>query len=853
MITTLQLVTQNTTVSNRQRLTLLNSLPSAGHVIATASASAASASVFASASEAARDAALLSRGVFATTAKALSKGVVSTTGLVGGSGGTNGTFALAFSGGAGSGAAGVFTVAGGAVTSITITASGDSYTSAPAISFAASSGLTGASATAVIADNVSAGEWFSVPVSGTNDALILYENVSGTATERVRYPSSAITSQTVNKAKVYPQRSMTRAGTTSAASSTLNNLLLDVKVIGPAAAINGKYFKIAYWQNEASLGGDNDHGLVIQEFDAATYAATGTPTDIHHYNDPAPTIDRAGGVQTFVLTPKQRSHLRFIVTIDAAALPAAGTAINAYNNSANPAWSWIIDPACYIPVDEAGATSLSDSIVINRGKSFPLKSMSRLGTTSAASSTLNNLLLDVQVIGPASSIEGKYFRLSWWQNETSFGGDSDFGMIIEEHTAATYSTTDTRVIIHDHNNAPATIVRGGGIQTVVITPAQRPSLRIAVTVDAAYLPAAGTTIDANSDNTRPAWSWVIDPACHVPVHMPQATEVKAGVYYTLASGLLTVAWQSDSLLYRLRFGPNGKNSLPNIVGLDRAPAGDPALATWTQINTSTTDYLPPLVFSADASGDGGSAIYTGGNHGSDGSAGGSNTARNVMFELLADNKPLPASASGYAESITAVIVNELMAYNTITLTRYCLRQTFHVTIRAGSMEVLTEHKALEAITVTTDNGPQAVTTGYQGTQLIYGGSNTARVTFSADLTSGAKSSYPNAWALVLMDGTNGQQVSWMDRSYGIGNGAQVGAANPYIRGGTGSNTKYYHAAIAGVPLAMAAGASYKWRGGYCWQAPGLQPAGFDSFFVHHRGGKAVPAYGFSDASFSIIE
>lgn len=40
MITTLQLVTQNTTVSNRQRLTLLNSLPSAGHVIATATAQA---------------------------------------------------------------------------------------------------------------------------------------------------------------------------------------------------------------------------------------------------------------------------------------------------------------------------------------------------------------------------------------------------------------------------------------------------------------------------------------------------------------------------------------------------------------------------------------------------------------------------------------------------------------------------------------------------------------------------------------------------------------------------------------------------------------------------------------------
>lgn len=62
-----------------------------------------------------------------------------------GSGGTNGTFALAFTGGTGSGAAGTFTVTGGALTAVTIT-EGGSYTVAPTLSFAASSGLTGAAA-----------------------------------------------------------------------------------------------------------------------------------------------------------------------------------------------------------------------------------------------------------------------------------------------------------------------------------------------------------------------------------------------------------------------------------------------------------------------------------------------------------------------------------------------------------------------------------------------------------------------------------------------------------------------------------------------------------------------------------
>lgn len=153
----------------------------------------ASVAANATAAATARDAALLSRGVYASTANALSKGVKSITGLVAGSGGTNGTFNLAFSGGSGTGAAGYFVVAGGTITSVVITTSGYGYVTAPTISFAASAGLTGASATAVISQNVLVTEYFSVPVAGTNDSLILYRVDAGpVATEVVRYASASI-------------------------------------------------------------------------------------------------------------------------------------------------------------------------------------------------------------------------------------------------------------------------------------------------------------------------------------------------------------------------------------------------------------------------------------------------------------------------------------------------------------------------------------------------------------------------------------------------------------------------------------------------------------------------------------
>ena len=111
-----------------------------------------------------------------------------------GSGGTNGTFALAFTGGTGSGAAGTFTVAGGALTAINIT-NGGSYTVAPTLSFAASTGLTGAAATVTLAQ-VANGVCAAIPtVLERLKAMFLPEGPSSSRTDFVNWletvPASA--------------------------------------------------------------------------------------------------------------------------------------------------------------------------------------------------------------------------------------------------------------------------------------------------------------------------------------------------------------------------------------------------------------------------------------------------------------------------------------------------------------------------------------------------------------------------------------------------------------------------------------------------------------------------------------
>lgn len=844
MITTLQLVTQNTTVSSQKRMTLLNSLPSAGHVISIAHQEAIAASGSAAAAEAARDAALLSRGVFSTTAKALSKGVVSTTGLVGGSGGTNGTFALAFSGGAGSGAAGVFTVAGGAVTSITITAAGDSYTSAPTISFAASSGLTGASATAVIADNVSAGEYFSVPVSGTNDALILYENVAGVATEVVRYPSNAITSQTVNKAKAFPLKQMTRGGETSAANTTLNNMLLDVKVIGRAEDITGKYFRIAYFQNNANISGNTDQGINLEEFDASTYTATGTATTIHnHQNDPA-AIDRAaGGVQTFIVTPAQRPNLRFVVTLDVSAMPASGTPVNALNSGA--AFSWIVDPACYVQVPAIPDMTLVDAIRINAGRAFPLAQKTRDGTTKSEQTTASAAILDIRVIGAR---QGKYYRLEWYGNGTTAFGAPRYDMLFSEYDKSNYGTSSAtgKVDVVVLADLPTNSIESGVITRVFSSP-RVAGLSFVVTYDTSKMPAAGTALVLNS-STGNGYSWIIDESRYSP---SQAAGSASGVmtWNTDGAGKLTTRWAGAADCYEIVFGPNGANSLPNIISIGRASGTDLSGAAFSTINTATTDWLPPLVIEAVAGGDGGGLNFTGGNH----LVGGATTALNKLYKIYSDGKPVGASQSGSADEIAIHLIHEVMAYNTVTLSRYVARQSFIVTFRSGTITVASDVAAIEAIKVKRDYGPQMVTDGFQGTQIVLGG-DSARVAFDSTQDSGASSAYPNAWACVLQDGTNGQLVSWIDRAYGKGDRSWVDAAEPLVRGGGAGNTKWYQLAVGNAAgQSLAAGASYKWRGGYAIQSAGVQPAGYDSVFTLYKGGTQAFAYGNTDASFSIIE
>lgn len=128
----------------------------------------------------------IARSTYPNTAQSnVPRGAIGHGAITGGSGGANGTFDLAFSSGNFQvNPTGTFTVSGGAVTAITITGAGEyigASPTAPTLSFAASSGLTGASASLTVGFLVDSGErYWTLSSDGTK--LVQYQNVSGTAT-----------------------------------------------------------------------------------------------------------------------------------------------------------------------------------------------------------------------------------------------------------------------------------------------------------------------------------------------------------------------------------------------------------------------------------------------------------------------------------------------------------------------------------------------------------------------------------------------------------------------------------------------------------------------------------------------
>ena len=91
-------------------------------------------------------------------------------------------------------------------------------------------------------------------------------------------------------------------------------------------------------------------------------------------------------------------------------------------------------------------------------------------------------------------------------------------------------------------------------------------------------------------------------------------------------------------------------------------------------------------------------------------------------------------------------------------------------------------------------------------------SGTGRATGAGGADTFVPPAYPNAAVFVTQSSANGQFGCWFDRDYG----ADVRVIDPAESLIRGSTTKMYQLAVwdHASGLALSAGQSYKWRGGY---------------------------------------
>lgn len=651
------------------------------------------------------------------------------------------------------------------------------------------------------------GAYFSVRSAVPYLYVDLYLNNNGTAVYETSYLSNQADSITLNKGKAFPLKQMTRAGVTSAANTVLNNLILNVKVIGDESALEGKYFRIAYFQNDATISNNADQGIVIEQFDVDTYSTTGVATIIHNHTDNPAAIIRTGGVQTFVIAPALKPTLRFVITVDAASLPSAGTPITALTSD-RAHYSWIIDPSCYVNV-----LAIGDSLTVNRGKTYPLRKMTRNKILSAEHPAFNSAILDIKVRGARP---GKFYRLAYFVNgSNALPHAKPDGWIIDEIDQANYATADNPYIqvIKLSDESTPTIVRDG-IQTVHLVSSVVIGLTVTITLDTAQLPALGGYI-SSTQTYNPGYSFIIDPATYT---MASSGAVAAAplTYQVGTGGRITIIWDDGDITRGFTFGPAGANNLPNFSEL---------LRDGVVIGTYSTDWLPPLVFDVAAGGDNGSLSFTGGNH----EVGGLKTALNLVYEVEADGVPLVPGDSGRSAHITCRVVNKVMAGNSVSIGRYAALQSIQVDFVPGACSVHAEVLALENLEFYIDYGCQMVAT-VNDTLFYMGGQLEAPVPFDPTLTSGSPTIYPNAWA-VLCASANGQLAAWIDRGYGVADGSQVSDRYGLIIGGS-TTTKQYTTAIHRLLernvqnpnfMPLPAGKSYKWRGGYSWGPVNVKP------------------------------
>ena len=626
----------------------------------------------------------------------------------------------------------------------------------------------------------------------------------------------------INTGKPYPFKALTRGAVVSNINKGFADAILSAKVVN---AVPGKVYKIELYMNGTTASGFNPDGWMIYQYDADTFSTSTVDSGLLVIRSliPQEEIDHTQ-IKKYIFKSTAVDGLAFELIIDGAQLPAYGSTRIRSRVEEDDGYSWIIDPTCYEYKDPniLTKTDAPKAWLYNKGVNYPFVAANYAGITSIASAVFSELIIDAYV---ENAEYGFVYTIAYYTNgSTALGAGRAERWIIYKRLFDTYETSVSDVQIVDVNTAQPTLRRTGEVESITLN--SKGFEKFTLILDTSKLPTYGTYITAVSTSFG-GYSWYISPSNYKHQTAAALQDTSAKYFsYSAVSNSFKYRYISGGNVYQFEFGENGANSLPNFKSTGRAVSTDVKNDSIAVINSFSTDWLPPLIFSVD-NGDAGVSPnkFTGGNHASSGSAEGDPTAINEVFEIYVDGQLLDKSKDleVYCQSIDIKVVNKLMASNTTTSKRYCLRQIFELKFNGSNVDVHCTLKPLEAVQFKSDYAVQMTTIGFNDTVMFLNGVSATRSAYSSDSNSGSREDAPNAWAAVLKS-SNGILASWIDRNYGMGISTNAAADQPLISAGGGENTKLYHRAYRSynsatqTPLTLTPTSDYKWRGGYVIQA-----------------------------------
>lgn len=235
---------------------------------------------------------------------------------------------------------------------------------------------------------------------------------------------------------------------------------------------------------------------------------------------------------------------------------------------------------------------------------------------------------------------------------------------------------------------------------------------------------------------------------------------------------------------------------------ERYPLPNPQREIEKTLNKSTSDNIGPI-----STNDG----TVGGNH-SLNDDGVTRTALMDSYEIVIDGEKITSDYSGYAKVAVVRVVNTIFDPTSPVvddfLTIPAVMESVLYRIERGDISVMVNHKYLEQLYVRYYSGMQSM---FYPTYALTPNGPYVDWTDYANVASFDKEDYPDFNAYFLKD-ANGNQVAWLDTSYGIGDHSLVDADQNILHI---NGHKTYHWLID--HKAINQGEEINWRGVYSWR------------------------------------